>query len=137
MPVWRFEAVEGKTNVYNIIAPTRCSNKYLGVNAECENTGVKFFNRDDKSGKQQWIIAQDPQEPTRFTFRAGGRKNCGVSYLTFNGVGPGIGLTGNPQARECQFSVEISTIAPVTIAPSCTHINALDRADGHAALSIR
>jgi len=136
MPVWRFEAVEGKTNVYNVIAPTKCSNKYLGVAAECDNTDVKFYNRDDKSGKQQWIVAQDPENPNRYTLRAGGRKNCDVSFLSFSRPGPGIGLSGNPSSRDCQLQIDISTLPPVTIAPSCSRINALERDDLHSTLSI-
>jgi hypothetical protein len=57
---WNFIPVEGKRNVYNIVATDerKCDRRYLSVGLNCGQTYVDLWFRDEKNGAQQWEITK-------------------------------------------------------------------------------
>lgn len=93
-PIWNFRQVEDPKidpetlkNVFNIMAESRCHHKFLSVQENCDYTNLKFVGRDDRTGKQRWYVEEDENEEGVFYVRAGGRKNCLVSYLAIGAEG--------------------------------------------------
>lgn len=95
----------------------------LGVYEACDNTDLKLHGRDDKSGKQRWLIEKVDGTEDQFTMRAGGRKNCKVSYLSWNGEG--LALTTKNSGTVYKFTITESDFGSIVLAPSCSHINVL------------
>lgn len=135
-PVWRFVPVPEKKNVFNIIAPNRCSMRFLAVHEACDNVAVDLWNRDDKSGKQQWIIEHVEGREGAYTIRAGGRKNCPVSYLSLHGSGEKLVLSTASGSISHFFGIVESSFPPITVIPSCSHINSMGKLDSNTRLAI-
>lgn len=137
-PIWYFKPVDGYTNVFNIISRTRCGGRrFLSVHGECENHHIDLWGRDDRSGKQQWIIFK--VEDGVYRLRAGGRKNCPWAHLSWGANGNGesrLHLWNSARTNRQYFKIAASGWEDSIVTHHCVHINQFGSVTGKNRLAL-
>jgi hypothetical protein len=134
---WSFVPVEGKKNVYNIIAKRtmNCERNYLSVSDNCGHRYLDLWHRDEKTGQQQFLVEPVGDGSNKVTFKVGGRDHCEHVYLSFADRGDRIDLWKVKNTKNQHFTVH-SLVAdePIQL-PSCVNIASQGKTDGKSLLA--
>lgn len=145
---WLFEPVEGKLNVYNIVASqkrlddqTNCNKMYLATPNHC---GVNLIleSRDQGTGAEQWKVERVEGHEDTFTIESMKQSDkCPHRYLSTHPNGAGLRLLNTRYDDQQYFKLEEGTCQwedpnPIEIS-GCNTIKALGKRDQRTMLTAR